>query len=47
MPPAFTVSRRRFLGRSAVAAGSLVVGIHIPDSPLVDEALMGSTQLPR
>lgn len=38
MNTAIPVSRRRFLGSSAAAAGSLVVGIHIPDSPLVGRA---------
>jgi len=33
-----TVSRRRFLGSSAATAGALVVGFHIPDSPLVSPA---------
>mgnify|MGYP001163407921 CR=1 FL=1 len=34
-----TVSRRRFLGASAATtAGALVVGFHIPDSPLVGQA---------
>ena len=33
-----TVSRLRFLGSSAAAAGSLAVGFHIPDSPLVSRA---------
>src|SRR5262245_60939207 len=33
-----TVSRRRFLGSSAATAGVLVVGFHIPDSPLVSPA---------
>jgi isoquinoline 1-oxidoreductase beta subunit len=37
MNTALTVSRRRFLGSTA-AAGSLVVGFHIPDSPLVGRA---------
>src|SRR5262245_5539001 len=32
------VSRRRFLGSSAAATGALVVGCHIPDSPLVGKA---------
>ena len=32
------VSRRRFLGSSAATAGALVVGFHIPDSPLVATA---------
>jgi len=32
------VSRRRFLGASATTAGALVVGFHIPDSPLVGKA---------
>ena len=32
------VSRRRFLGASAGTAGALVVGFHIPDSPLVAKA---------
>ena len=32
------VSRRRFLGASAGTAGALVVGFHIPDSPLVSKA---------
>ena len=34
-----SVSRRRFLGSSTAVAGSLVVGFHIPDSPLVSKAL--------
>jgi len=33
-----SVSRRRFLGSSAATAGALVVGFHIPDSPLVSTA---------
>jgi isoquinoline 1-oxidoreductase beta subunit len=33
-----SVSRRRFLGSSAATAGALVVGFHIPDSPLVSRA---------
>jgi isoquinoline 1-oxidoreductase beta subunit len=33
-----SVSRRRFLGSSAATAGALVVGFHIPDSPLVSSA---------
>jgi isoquinoline 1-oxidoreductase beta subunit len=32
------VSRRRFIGSSAATAGALVVGFHIPDSPLVSSA---------
>src|SRR5262245_44688553 len=32
------VSRRRFLGSSAAATGALVVGCHIPDSPLASSA---------
>jgi isoquinoline 1-oxidoreductase beta subunit len=32
------VSRRRFLGSSTAVTGSLVVGFHIPDSPLVSKA---------
>src|SRR5262245_46881163 len=32
------VSRRRFLGSSAATAGALVVGFHVPDSPLVGAA---------
>jgi len=35
---AVPVSRRRFLGSSTAAAGALVVGFHIPDSPLVSKA---------
>jgi isoquinoline 1-oxidoreductase subunit beta len=37
MNTAIPVSRRRFLGSSA-AAGALVVGFHVPDSPLVGRA---------
>ncbi|HEY6355228.1 MAG TPA: molybdopterin cofactor-binding domain-containing protein, partial [Burkholderiaceae bacterium] len=33
-----SVSRRRFLGSSAATAGALVVGFHVPDSPLVSTA---------
>src|SRR5499426_742624 len=33
-----SVSRRRFLGSSAATAGALVVGFHVPDSPLVGKA---------
>jgi len=32
------VSRRRFIGSSTAVAGALVVGFHIPDSPLVSKA---------
>ena len=39
LPSPRAVSRRRFLGSSAAVAGSLVVGFHIPDSPLVGKAL--------
>ena len=39
LPSPRSVSRRRFLGSSAAVAGSLVVGFHIPDSPLVGKAL--------
>ena len=38
MTAAASVSRRRFLGSSAATAGALVVGFHIPDSPLVSAA---------
>jgi len=33
-----SVSRRRFIGSSTAVAGALVVGFHIPDSPLVSKA---------
>ncbi|MFO1217783.1 MAG: molybdopterin cofactor-binding domain-containing protein [Burkholderiaceae bacterium] len=33
-----TLSRRRFLGAAASTTGALVVGFHIPDSPLVSRA---------
>ena len=39
LPSPRSVSRRRFLGSSTAVAGSLVVGFHIPDSPLVSKAL--------
>ena len=39
LPSPRSVSRRRFLGSSTAVAGSLVVGFHIPDSPLVGKAL--------
>ena len=32
------VSRRRFISSSAATAGALVVGFHVPDSPLVSRA---------
>ena len=39
LPSPRSLSRRRFLGSSTAVAGSLVVGFHIPDSPLVGKAL--------
>jgi isoquinoline 1-oxidoreductase beta subunit len=38
-----SVSRRKFLGTSTAAAGALVVGFHIPDSPLVSPAAAQGT----